>query len=130
MTGKPAGNPSSAPGPIADRGAERRVRRGHIEIAAKLDLHGFDQSGARAALEIFLWRCAGQGARVVLVVTGKGMRRGRGEPQPGVLRSQTPLWLAAPAMRPIVAGYASAHAKHGGEGAYYVFLRRQAGPLP
>ncbi len=119
----PPAGPRNAP---ADRGGEKRVRRGHIEIAAKLDLHGLHQDGARHALEIFLRRSAEQGARVVLVVTGKGMRRGAEAPKPGVLRSQTPLWLAAPQLRPLVAGYACAHAKHGGEGALYVFLRRQA----
>lgn len=113
--------------PIApDRGGEKRVRRGRLEIAAKLDLHGFHQESARRALEIFLERSAEEGARVVLVVTGKGQRRGQGEPQPGVLRTQTPFWLAAPHLRALVAGYASAHAKHGGEGAFYVFLRRQS----
>lgn len=117
-------------GPVADRGTERRVRRGQIEIAAKLDLHGFHQDGARQALEAFVQRSAAQGARAVLVVTGKGTRRGVGEPQAGVLRSQTPIWLAAPDLRAVVAGYASAHAKHGGEGAYYVFLRRQSATRP
>lgn len=119
--------PASAPPPRAgapDRGGEKRVRRGRLEIAAQLDLHGFYQDGAHQALEIFLRRSAEAGARVVLVITGKGLRQGRGEPQPSVLRTHLPLWLAAPHLRPLVAGYASAHAKHGGEGAFYVFLRR------
>lgn len=129
---KPPALPESRPessaakrGQVADRGAEKRVRRGRLEIAAKLDLHGFYQERAREALEIFLYRSAMDGARVVLIVTGKGRhRRGDAEPEPGVLRTRTPQWLAAPALRSVVAGYASAHAKHGGEGAFYVFLRR------
>lgn len=101
------------------------MRRGKLEISAKLDLHGYSQEKARAALGVFLQHSAEEGARVVLVVTGRGMRPGAdGERKPGVLRQRLPEWLAEPALRPLISGYAVAHATHGGEGAYYVFLRR------
>jgi len=113
---------SAAP---ADRGGERRVRRGKLDIAAKLDLHGFGQDRAREALHMFLRRERDDGARVVLVVTGRGMRPGPdGERKPGVLKQRFREWLGEPEFRTLVSGYASAHASHGGEGAYYVFLRR------
>ena len=57
------------------------------------------------------------GARCVLVITGKG-RMGA-----GVLRSRLSDWIGDPALRPIIAGHATAHARHGGEGATYIFLR-------
>ena len=41
----------------------------------------------------------------------------------GVLRRNVPRWLAEPELRMIVVGYTSAHARHGGEGAFYVQLR-------
>lgn len=116
-----------APGPPANRGGEKRVRRGKLEIAARLDLHGFGQDKAEAALGLFLRREVEAGARVVLVVTGRGMRLSAdGERKPGVLKQRLPEWLAAPGLRSIVSGYAEAHASHGGEGAFYVFLRRPA----
>jgi DNA-nicking Smr family endonuclease len=39
------------------------------------------------------------------------------------LRRRLPAWLAAHAASGLVAGYASAHRRHGGEGAFYVFLK-------
>jgi DNA-nicking Smr family endonuclease len=112
--------PSAKPAaPVADRGGEKRVRRGRVEIWGSLDLHGFTQDQARAALIGFLHRARADGARVVIVVTGKG----RGG-EMGVLKARTPDWLSAPELRPLVSGMAPAHAKHGGAGAMYVFLRR------
>lgn len=118
---KPA--PKQARGPLADRGGEKRVRRGKLDIELKLDLHGYTQEKARAALAAFLVRAQGEGARLVLVVTGKGGRLRSGETAPGVLKQKLPEWLASPGLRAIVSGYAEAHQRHGGGGAYYVFVR-------
>lgn len=105
--------------PLADRGGEKRVRRGALEIDASIDLHGMTQDRARAAVEGFLADSQAQGCRVVLIVTGKG-RAG----EEGVLKRRLPDWLAGRLARPLVAGFAQAHARHGGGGAVYVFLKR------
>ena len=42
----------------------------------------------------------------------------------GVLRHSLPHWLAAPPLAGRVLQVASAHQKHGGGGAFYVYLRR------
>jgi DNA-nicking Smr family endonuclease len=105
--------PKPPPAP-ADRGEEKRVRRGKLDIDARLDLHGFTQDRARAALLDFIISERSQGARVVLAITGKS----------GVLRVRLGDWLAAPDFRIHLAGYAEAHRRHGGEGAWYVFLKR------
>lgn len=108
-----------APAPPADRGAEKRVRRGKLEIDAKLDLHGYTQDGAYQALATFLQSAQRRGALVALVVTGVG-RTGE-----GVLRKRLPDWLAARELKPLVSGYAQAHRAHGGAGAFYVFVKRR-----
>jgi DNA-nicking Smr family endonuclease len=100
-----------------DLSGQRRVRRGQHEIDARLDLHGHTQDTAHRELVDFLLWQAGQGARCVLVITGKG-RLGV-----GILRARLFDWIADPALRPFIAGYAEAHARHGGAGATYVFLR-------
>ena len=105
-----------------DRRLKQRLARGQIEIDARLDLHGRTLSDAHAALLRFLHRAQGEGAKIVLVITGKGgadVDRGR-----GVLRRQVPLWLALPELRGHVLGVEEAHAAHGGAGAFYVRLRR------
>lgn len=116
---RPAAAPAKkkAPPAPADRGAERRVRRGQLDIDATLDLHGYNQETGRAALGRFLRAAQTRHARVVIVVTGVG-RRGE-----GVLKRMLPEWLAEPELRAVVSGFAQAHRTHGGAGAYYVFLR-------
>jgi len=104
--------------PPADRSAEKRVRRGKLDIDATLDLHGFTQDGAFAALAAFLHSAQRRGGRVALVVTGVG-RAGE-----GVLKKRLPDWLAGRELKPLISGYAQAHRSHGGAGAFYVFLKR------
>lgn len=96
-----------------------RITRERDPIAARLDLHGYDQDRARTALEGFLHRAWDEGFRAVLVITGKGVQ---GD---GILRRRAPEWLAAPHLAPIVAGVSEAHRRHGGEGALYVALKRK-----
>jgi DNA-nicking Smr family endonuclease len=98
---------------------KRRIVRGRDEIAGRLDLHGLDQDRARQALHDFLLRAHDDGARAVLVITGKG-RMGD-----GVLRRRAPEWLADPSLRSIVAGLSQADRHHGGEGAFYIALKRK-----
>jgi DNA-nicking Smr family endonuclease len=112
--------------PLAPLGRRlrQRVARGREAIDARLDLHGFTQAGAHAALLRFLQLAQANDARIVLVVTGKGTSRGAEQRERGVLRRQVPLWLALPQFRPLVVGFEDAHVSHGGEGALYVRLRR------
>lgn len=110
--------PQTASKGIADRGREKRVKRGKIAIAASFDLHGHTQASASGILPGFLMGERQDGARCVLIITGKG-RAGE-----GVLRRNFLDWINSPAARPIVSGYAEAHQRHGGAGAFYVFLRK------
>lgn len=105
------------PGPPEDLSGQRRIRRGQNEIDARLDLHGHTQDTAHRELIDFVLRQAALNARCVLVITGKG-RLGT-----GILRSRLFDWIADPSLRPVIAGYAQAHPRHGGAGATYIFLR-------
>jgi DNA-nicking Smr family endonuclease len=111
---------TKSPAPPAERGGEKKVRRGQLAIAATFDLHGHTQASAARALPAFVERQQADGARCLLVITGKG-REGQ-----GVLRRNFLLWLESPGARRRVSGYAEAHPKHGGAGAFYLFLRREA----
>ncbi|HEY2526977.1 MAG TPA: Smr/MutS family protein [Xanthobacteraceae bacterium] len=109
-----------------DRRLKQRLARGRDPIDARIDLHGLTQGEAHAVLLRFL-RCAqADGAKIALVVTGKGS--GLADRQPsaerGVLRRRVPLWLSLPEFRAFVVGFADAYAGHGGQGALYVRLRR------
>jgi len=121
-----APRPKSPPLAPLDRRLRQRVAGGNEPIDARLDLHGYTQARAHTALLAFLQRAQRDGARVALVVTGKGSGRGDASAsERGVLKRQVPIWLALPEFRPFVLGFEAAHVGHGGEGALYVRLRRQ-----
>jgi DNA-nicking Smr family endonuclease len=108
-----------------DRRQKQRLARGTETIDGRIDLHGKTQSEAHAALLGFLRRAQADGARFVLVITGKGGASGPGSSgERGVLKRQVPMWLRLPEFRPHVLAVEDAHAAHGGEGALYVRLRR------
>lgn len=111
-----------------DKKAFQRMKRGKLLPEAKIDLHGMTMDRAHPALTGFILRSHAAGLRLVLVVTGKGKDRDTGGPIPvrhGVLRHNVPQWLRMPPLAPLVLQITEAHLKHGGGGAYYVYLRRQ-----
>jgi DNA-nicking Smr family endonuclease len=124
--------PAAAPARLAhpplaplDRRLRTQLRRGRQGVEAVIDLHGLRQDEAHAALRGFLRQQQARGAKLVLVVTGKGIAGefGLGEER-GVLRRNVPHWLRLPDLRPLVLGFDEAEQRHGGSGALYVRLRR------
>ncbi len=113
-----------------DDRTKRRLVRGSVAIDARLDLHGMTQEAAHSALRHFLVTARLRGARIVLVITGKGRGGVAAEVhERGVLRRSVPHWLADPSLRSIVVGFEEAHLAHGGAGAIYVRLRRFDGEI-
>jgi DNA-nicking Smr family endonuclease len=110
-----------------DQKAFGRLRRGKLKPEARVDLHGMTLAQAHPVLTGFILRSAGAGHRLVLVITGKGKHRDDGGPIPtrfGVLRHQVPQWLAMAPLGGLVMQITESHIRHGGQGAYYVYLRR------
>ncbi|WP_299203356.1 Smr/MutS family protein [uncultured Tateyamaria sp.] len=111
-----------------DRKAFTQMKRGKLKPEGKLDLHGMTLDRAHPALTRFILSAQSQGKRLVLVVTGKGKNRDDDSPIPvrfGVLRHQVPQWLSMPPLSSVVLQVSQANVRHGGGGAYYVYLRRQ-----
>jgi DNA-nicking Smr family endonuclease len=118
-----------------DRKSERRMTRGQVEIDGRIDLHGTGIEESRMRLLNFVSRMRSDGARLVLVITGKGESpfarhtlHGKSHfhtpERQGRLRRFVPEWLHEPEFRVHVAGFQPAHPRHGGGGAFYVKLRR------
>lgn len=104
-----------------------RLKRGKLKPEARIDLHGMTQAEAHPALIGFILRSQAEGKRLVLVITGKGRMRDEVPPFParqGILRHNVPQWLRMAPIGQQVLQLAPAHIRHGGEGAYYVYLRR------
>lgn len=105
-----------------------KMTRGKLAPEARIDLHGLTLSEAHPELIRFILNAQSAEMRLVLVITGKGKRGQDIGPIPqrmGALRHQVPQWLRLPPLGPAVLQISEAHLKHGGSGAYYVYLRRR-----
>ncbi|NHF72967.1 Smr/MutS family protein [Paracoccus xiamenensis] len=110
-----------------DHKTHKQMTRGKMRPEARLDLHGMTLAQAGPELVRFVLSCHAQGLRLVLVITGKGSRADDEGPlptRPGALRHQVPHWLHTAPLAAVVQQVAPAHLRHGGTGAYYVYLRR------
>ncbi|MFD0937956.1 Smr/MutS family protein, partial [Methylobacterium trifolii] len=115
-----------APAAGLERQARLALRRGRLQVDARIDLHGMYQGQAHDALVGFLLRARSAGHAYVLVVTGKGSPDfADAFSERGVLRRSVPHWLRSPELRGIVIGFEEASRHHGGAGALYVRLRRR-----
>lgn len=126
--------PAAAPPPpsqsridAGDPKMGRRVARGRHDIAATLDLHGLTQDQAYQRLVHFIEFAAARGDRTLLIITGKGVPGAKPapfDPAPrGILRQRFLEWVDQPPLRDRIASVQASHQKHGGRGAFYVFLK-------
>ncbi len=127
---KPAApRPQTAPPPALqmDSKAFGKLTRGKLAPEARIDLHGMTLTEAHPELIRFILNAHSAGLRLVLVITGKGKPGGVSGPAPrqtGVLRQQVPHWLRQPPLAPAILQVTEAHQRHGGSGAFYIYLRR------
>jgi DNA-nicking Smr family endonuclease len=129
LQSRPA-KPSAPPLAPIERRVKRELARGRGAIDAALDLHGLTQAEAHQALRGFLRHSQARGARLVIVVTGKGGpldEPGSWPHERGVLKRLAPHWLRELDLRSVVLGFEEAGRAHGGSGALYVRLRRPQG---
>ena len=118
----PRANKKAPQGTSLDRRTEQRLRQGKITIDETIDLHGMTQDSAHNLLNARLVRAHKQGKRLVLVITGKGLRSA--EPG-GVLKKAIGTWCEMPPLSSIILKRVKAQPRHGGGGAFYIYLRRQ-----
>ena len=129
----PPYRPGTVPPPRPQHGIEpnlkQKLQRGHIEIDGTIDLHGMRQVEAHEALKRFVSARWARGDRTLLVITGKGLKKTGPDAaviiERGVLRAMLPVWLGEPPLVGMVAGWDAAAQGHGGQGAFYVRLRRE-----
>lgn len=111
-----------------DKRTQTRLKRGQFPIEARIDLHGLYQKDAKARLFRFLEISYHQNLRCVLVITGKGKLILEGETidekTPGVIRRNFKEWLKEEPLNHMVLRAERAQIKDGGDGAFYVLLRK------
>ncbi len=110
-----------------DAKAFGKMTRGKLVPEARIDLHGMTLDVAHPELIRFILNAHANGLRLVLVITGKGKPGVDTGPIPrrtGILRQQVPHWLRQNPCAPAILQVTEAHLRHGGSGAFYVYLRR------
>ncbi len=111
-----------------DASWDRRLARGLAAPDFMLDLHGASLEAAHSRLDHGLTLAMAQGARLVLLVTGRSRPHdgpaGRGERR-GAIRAKVFDWLEAGPHGSRIAAIRPAHPRHGGAGAVYIVLRRR-----
>ena len=98
----------------------RMIRKGRLRHDSELDLHGMTQREARKTVGSYLANSAMSGARMVRIVCGRGLHSRSGSM---LLRDTLPTWLQTD-FEGWVARSFRAPRELGGEGAWYVILRR------
>jgi DNA-nicking Smr family endonuclease len=116
------GEQVSAFDPSVRPATRRALRQGSPPPEATLDLHGATSKNAAFRLETFLRESRAAGRRVLLVITGRGLRSGEGGP---VVRSRVVEALGRAPLASLVLGFTSAPPSLGGAGALLVLLRKR-----
>jgi len=113
-----------------DASWERKLAKAAVVPDFTLDLHGHSLDAAHGRLENGLSQAIAQGARLVLLVTGRprpaDSHADRGERR-GAIRAKLLDWLAAGPHAGRIAAVRQAHPRHGGAGAVYIVLKRPRG---
>lgn len=117
--------------PISDRTLDgswdRKLSGGAVAPDFTLDLHGHTLDSAHARLDHGLTQALAQGARVLLLITGKSRpsddHASRGNRR-GAIRAKVLDWLALGSHGSKIAAVRPAHPRHGGAGALYIVLKR------
>jgi len=108
--------------PGIQNGVYRKLRLGHYQIDARLDLHRMTIKRARQEVFSFISEAGRLGLRTLLIVHGKGQSN-PGEISTAVLKGYVNHWLRD---LDAVQAFHSAQPPHGGTGAVYVLLRKSA----
>jgi len=124
----PARQPKPAPGRTLDGSWDRRLSRGLASPDVTVDLHGHTLSAAYALLDRRLEQAIADGARLLLLVTGKAPADDRRPVVRGAIRAAVGDWLASSRHAGDIAAVRNAHPRHGGQGALYIVLRRKREP--
>ena len=122
-----SGNPGKTVHHQMDKKKSSLMKKGKLLPERRIDLHGMTLRQAHAAVFQFILKSKASGFRLVLIISGKGDLTNSEQlagSSRGVIRRNLPQWLAQPSLSKLILHACPAHAKHGGHGAYYVYLRR------
>ena len=110
--------------PGLDRSTSENLRRGKIQIEGRLDLHGYGYDDAKNTVEQFVGDAYFSNKRCVLIITGKGSVK-FSKMSSGIIKQSLPIWISEGNLKNMILGFSIARPKDGGDGAFYILLRRK-----
>ena len=102
-----------------ERNILKKLANGDISIDISIDLHGYTVDEAYKMFYKSLFFALSKGFKLMLVITGKGDR------EKLTIRNQLMHWVNIPEISSNILYVTHTPQKHGGEGAFYLLLRRK-----
>ena len=115
---------------IYDKDSDFLKQKSAVNKIRKLDLHGFSLDQANKMVKKFIIKSFEDGYKKLLVITGKGLRSKIYKnpylsEQMSVLKNSVPEFIKNDKdLLNIISRISKADLKDGGEGAFYIFLKR------
>jgi DNA-nicking Smr family endonuclease len=110
----------------------KSIRKGSFNIDKKIDFHGKTLIESEERFNKTIIECYNSGLRCLLFVTGKGLFKSRNAEKiekpklyHGVIRSSFVQWVKSNKLSRYVLSFEKASIEHGGDGAFYVYLRKK-----
>jgi len=100
------------------------------EVIKTIDLHGFSLDNANKAVEEFITKCFDEEVNKIIVITGKGLRSESNEnpyvsKDLSILKHSVPNYIQSKQnLMKIIKQIEEASIKDGGQGAFYIYLKR------
>ena len=100
------------------------------EVIKKIDLHGFSLDNANKVIEEFITDCFKKNINKIIVITGKGLRSKNNEnpyvsKDLSILRHSVPDFIKSRSnLIEIIKQITEADIEDGGEGSFYIFLKK------
>jgi len=113
-----------------DKKKNSLLKKGKIRPEKILDLHGLNAKLAEKEVLNFIEYSYSNGIRLILIITGKGKRSQNKDRlfqvdrDVGILKEALIPWIKNSKMWTKILKIMPAHQKHGGGGAFYVYLRK------
>ena len=111
---------------------KKSLKNKSFKIDKKIDFHGMGVLESEELFSNTIVNCYNNGLRCLLFVTGKGLfkpKRGDNDEPPklyhGVIRGAFTNWIKSNKFAKLILSYEKASFEHGGDGAFYVYLRKK-----
>ena len=97
----------------------KEIKTGKFQVHSMLDLHGYRLKEAEILFFEFIQNCFTLNIRNIMVISGKG------EYGKGTIKLSIPVWITSTNLSSLIYFYSFAASKDGGDGAYYIRLRKK-----